>query len=136
MALGRTVAHRNNVHVGYCQGCNVRLLVGEPKAGEGMWPAQLHISAAMMDVLLIAAAEFRDLCAECEVCHHRPHADRRCGFFDVERQIDHCPCVTYQASGEPEAVAFLDWVRPDAVSVGFGSPVNLSPEATSHRNKA
>ena len=103
MALGRTVAHRNNVHVGYCQGCNVRLLVGEPKAGEGMWPAQLHISAAMMDVLLIAAAEFRDLCEE--------------------------------AGEYADAVEFVDWVRPDAISVGFGSPANLSPEATSHRMK-
>ena len=134
MALGRTIAHRRNVVTGYCQGCGMRLMVGEPKAGEGMWPAQLHISSAMMDVLLIAAAEFRDLCELCANCPHGSHVGR-CGVHDPDVSA-FCACTTYEPRGWADAVAFVDWVRPDAISVGFGSPVNLSPEATSHRNKA
>lgn len=56
-----------------------------------------------MDVLLQAAAEFRDLC-------------------DEEGEYDH-------------AVDFIDWVRPDAVSEGFASPITLSAERTMDRQK-
>jgi hypothetical protein len=100
---GRTVGHRNNVKSGYCQSCGLRILVGDPSSGEGMWPAKLNIKPDMMAELMRAAAEFRDLCDE--------------------------------AGEYADAVSFVDWVWPDAVTDGFASPVNLSPEATSARHK-
>lgn len=48
---------------GICLSCQQRYMLGEPKASES-WPAQLHLSAEQVDLLLIAAAEYRDLCEE------------------------------------------------------------------------
>jgi len=47
----------------YCQSCTVRLTIGEPRPSEG-WPASLRLSKDQHDLLLQAAAEFRDLCIE------------------------------------------------------------------------
>ena len=85
-----------------CESCHVRRAIGVPKVSD-TWPAQLHINAVQLDLLLLAAAEFRDLCEEA-------------GMY-------------------ADAVEFVDWVRPDALSRGFASPINLSPEATSARTK-
>ena len=46
-----------------CPSCEVRFKVGKPKATD-TWPVQLTMSPAQLDLLLVAAAEFRDLCDE------------------------------------------------------------------------
>jgi hypothetical protein len=81
-------------HKKLCSSCQQRILIGEPKARDS-WPAQLTLSPHQLDVLLVAAAEYHDLCEE---------------------------------TGEPEsAVAYVDWVRPDALTVSYESPVKADP---------
>jgi hypothetical protein len=133
---GRTVGHRNNVKSGYCASCGLRILVGDPSPGEGMWPAKLHIESDQMAELMRAAAEIMELAAECVTCHHPRHAGTRCPGEKQEFRIIPCACRDYAPrSSAPTPVEFVDWVWPDAVSEGFASPVNLSPEATSNRHK-
>jgi len=57
---GRTFVREKHT----CESCKTRQRVGVPKSGEGTWPARLYIAEGQMDVLLLAAAEFRDLCEE------------------------------------------------------------------------
>jgi hypothetical protein len=85
-----------------CESCHQRNSIGKPRASD-TWPAQLFIPERMMDVLLLAAAEFRDLCVESGV--------------------------------DGDAIDFLDWVRPDAIRPGFGSPVTAEPEPPSLAEK-
>jgi len=77
-----------------CHSCGIRNAVGEPKALD-TWPARLHIERHQIDLLLAAAAEFRDLCDE--------------------------------AGEYADAVSFVDWVRPDALSAAYSSPVKAEP---------
>lgn len=49
-----------------CHSCQQRNAIGEPKASES-WAAKMHaagITEEQMDLLLLAAAEYRELCAE------------------------------------------------------------------------
>jgi hypothetical protein len=46
-----------------CEGCGARLTLGSPKAND-TWPARLTLTVDQRDLLLIAAAEYRDLCDE------------------------------------------------------------------------
>ena len=89
--------------VGICKSCEARLMAGPPKAGEGMWPARLHIDERNMDLLLVAAAEFVELCEE--------------------------------AGEYADAVAFVDWVRPDAITNAWESPVKAEPPPVSLAEK-
>lgn len=85
---GRTFVREKHT----CESCKVRNKVGKPKAGEGMWAARLHVDIDTLDTMLIAAAEFVELCDE--------------------------------AGEYADAIAFMDWVRPDAISErGSISPV-------------
>lgn len=43
-----------------CPGCDQRIYLGEPKA-IGSWAQRLHLSREQYDLLLMAAAEYRDL---------------------------------------------------------------------------
>lgn len=75
-----------------CESCKVRNAIGEPRASD-TWPARLHLTEVQLDLLLVAAAEFRDLSIE---------------------------------AGEPvNAIAFLDWIRPDALSPVFASAASI-----------
>lgn len=65
-----------------CESCGVRLTIGEPKATD-YWPQRLALTKPQVDLLLQAAAEYRDLCDE--------------------------------AGEYEEAIAFVDWVAPDAM---------------------
>lgn len=123
-----------------CHSCHVRNAIGVPRASDS-WPPQLHLSEKQMDLLLVAAAEFREMCEECRSCKHGEHGTV-CGHRDVvmvagrPREVgEPCYCDNYEPLGWADAIAFLDWVRPDAIGRGFASPVNLSPEATSARHK-
>lgn len=57
---GRTIAGRYGSPSSYCQGCDMRLLVGEPRASSA-WPALLMLTPEQVDVLLMAAAEWEEL---------------------------------------------------------------------------
>jgi hypothetical protein len=96
---GRTYPRLRNYE---CESCHQRNAIGAPRASD-TWPASLSINAKQMDLLLIAAAEFRDLSEE--------------------------------AGEHPDAIDFLDWVRPDALTRGFASPAGMSSEATMDRHK-
>jgi hypothetical protein len=83
-----------------CPGCNLRYSVGAPQASD-TWPARLSLSPYQLDLLLLAAAEFRELCDE--------------------------------AGEYADCVDFLDWVRPDALSVSYVTPAettNGNPRGT------
>lgn len=95
METGRTFVRREY----HCESCKVHRKVGKPKPGEGMWPARLHLEDRDVDLLLIAAAEFVELCEE--------------------------------AGEYADAVAFVDWCRPDAVSKAWESPVKAEPPPVS-----
>jgi hypothetical protein len=60
---GRVTGHRNNVKSGYCASCSARILIGNPKSTQ-TWSQRLHLTQEQVDLLLIAAAEYRDLSAE------------------------------------------------------------------------
>jgi hypothetical protein len=55
---GRTFARRAR-----CPSCDARQQFGEPKIS-GTWPARLRLTQEQIDLLLVAAAEFRDICDE------------------------------------------------------------------------
>jgi hypothetical protein len=46
-----------------CEGCEARLTIGDPKPN-GAWAQRLKLTPEQVDLLLIAAAEYRDLCDE------------------------------------------------------------------------
>lgn len=46
-----------------CPSCQMRYKIGKPKATDS-WPVHLTLSPMQVDLLLVAAAEFRDLCEE------------------------------------------------------------------------
>ncbi len=60
---GRKVAGRNGAPSAYCEGCGVRLTLGEPKAGDA-WTSMLRLRPKQRDLLLQAAAEYRELTEE------------------------------------------------------------------------
>ncbi len=82
---GRTEARRQ-----LCASCRVRIKVGEPRALDS-WPTRLNLSQTQVDLLLVAAAEFRDLSDD--------------------------------AGEYADAVAFVDWMAPDALRPSYTSPV-------------
>ena len=48
-----------------CQGCNARLTIGEPRTSDdSAWWQRLRLTEQQRDLLLLAAAEYRDLCEE------------------------------------------------------------------------
>jgi hypothetical protein len=61
MASGVTTGRQAIRYV--CPSCEMRYKVGEPKA-QDTWPAHLTMSPTQVDLLLVAAAEYRDLCEE------------------------------------------------------------------------
>ena len=75
-----------------CQSCRMRYAFGEPKPTDS-WPARLRMNSDQIDLLLVAAAEYKQLCDE--------------------------------AGEYADPVDFLDWVRPDALSPGFASPIDV-----------
>lgn len=46
-----------------CAGCNARIKLGDP-APTDTWPHRLHLTDEELDLLLVAAADYRDLAAE------------------------------------------------------------------------
>lgn len=63
-ANGRTQL-RGDQAKSYCQGCSIRITVGEPKATPH-WYQRLRLTREQVDYLLEAAAEFDELAAEYE----------------------------------------------------------------------
>lgn len=96
-------------HPRTCHSCNIRIEFGEPKAGDA-WTSQLWLTKQEFDLLLVAAAEYREINAECFHCHHGPH-----GQYCTAQPPDSCYCTNYVPTGEEDPVPFLDWIRPDCV---------------------
>jgi hypothetical protein len=119
-----------------CHSCHLRNAVGTPKTLD-TWAMRLHgvpLTDEQMDLLLVAAAEFRDLCDACRNCDHRDHLTV-CRYRDDD-EAPPCGCVRYEPSGWANAVAFVDWLRPDALGLVVNFTVSNMATEDRHRGVA
>lgn len=125
---GRTLPRERTYE---CHSCHRRNAVGIPKNLD-TWPARLHgnpLTVEQADLLLVAAVEFNEHCQECRNCNHDDHLTI-CRQRD-EPDLPPCECTRYEPRGWDNAVAFVDWLRPDAL--GLVVNFTVSNEATRDR---
>ena len=128
---GRTLPRERSYE---CHSCHLRNAMGVPKP-LSTWPARIHavpLTEEQWELLLVAAAEFRDLCDECRNCHHVQHPAACTYHFDEDgKWAEPCGCERYEPRGWANAVAFIDWLKPDAL--GLVVNFTVSNESTLDR---
>jgi hypothetical protein len=95
------VTHYGRHHLGRpggklnrCQGCGVRLTIGDPRPLNG-WPERLVLDDFTVNVLLTAAADYRELCIEAD------EPERAIDFVDWVAGVLRQSGIRFEADGAP-----------------------------------